>query len=134
MKYLSPHFTLEELTRSQTASRRGIDNTPTGDDLGRLMQTACRMETVRTLLGNRPIFVSSGFRCLELNRAIGSKDTSDHPKGLAVDFTASGLTIAKTIEILRDSPLKFDQLINEYGRWVHIGFGARMRRQVFSIG
>lgn len=134
MKYLSPHFTLEELTYSQTAARKGIDNTPSGDELGRLMQTACRMETVRTLLDNRAIFVSSGFRCLELNRAIGSKDGSDHIKGLAIDFKAQGLSIAETVSILDKSSLKFDQLINEFGRWVHIGFGARMRRQVFRIG
>jgi len=134
MQYLSPHFTLEELTLSQTAARRRIDNTPSGDDLRRLTQTACRMETVRTILGNRAIHVSSGFRCLALNRAIKSKDGSDHVKGLAVDFKASGLTVIETVRILDESALQFDQLINEFGRWVHIGFGTRMRRQVFKIG
>ena len=131
---LSPHFTLAELTASQTATRHGIDNTPTGRALENLKTTARNMERVRAILGNVPIHVSSGFRCLELNRRIGSKDGSDHPKGLAVDFRALGLTVPQTVSILDKSDLAFDQLINEFGRWVHIGFGSRMRRQVFKIG
>ncbi len=63
----SPHFSINELTFSETATRHGIDNTPNDNQLDNLFITAMEMENVRELLGNNFIHVSSGFRCLELN-------------------------------------------------------------------
>ena len=80
---LTPHFSLEELTATQ---HRGIDNSVNDDSSNsNLQQLAYKLETVRSILGY-PLVISSGYRCLELNRAVGSKDTSAHVKGLAADW------------------------------------------------
>lgn len=121
---LSPHFTLEELVRSDTAARLGIDNTPGPGALANLKDLAEKLERVRAILG-APMAISSGFRCLALNRAIGSRDTSAHVLGLAVDFTAdkfgSPLAVAQRLAD-RKAEIGFDQLIHEYRKWVHLGF------------
>lgn len=124
--HLSPHFTLAEFTASQTASRLGIDNAPTPEALANLKRTALGLEGVRVLLGV-PIIVSSGYRCLELNGAIGSKDTSQHVKGQAVDFTAPAFGSPRTVmDRIIDSGMEFDQCILEFankgGGWVHMSF------------
>lgn len=132
---LSPHFSLEELTFSETAARKGIDNTPPPAILAILRDvTAPGMEEVRALLAN-PISVSSGFRCLAVNALIGSAPTSAHPRGFAVDFNCRAVgNPLRVAEIIAASPLHFDQLIHEFGSWVHISFEPRpMRRQLLTI-
>lgn len=131
---LSPHFTLAEFTDSQTAARLGIDNTPPADMLPALYRTAQGLEAVRVRLGGAPIIISSGYRCIALNRALGSKDTSQHVKGEAVDFTAPRFGSPLEIVVaLKDSGVKYDQLILEFRRWVHISFDATPRHQVLEI-
>lgn len=132
--HLSPHFTLAEMTVSQEAARRGIDNTPTPEVLHRLARTAQGLEAVRVRLGGAPITITSGYRCLELNRAIGSKDDSQHPLGEAVDFICPRFGSPTDVAVaLRDSGVEYDQLILEFGRWVHISFGPRRRHQALTI-
>lgn len=120
---LSPHFALEEFVRSETAARKGLDNTPGVEVVEELQATALMLERVREILGS-PIFITSGYRCLALNRMLGSKDTSAHLSGRAVDFTCPGfgspLEVAEKLASHRAS-LAFDQLIHEFRRWVHIG-------------
>lgn len=121
---LSMNFTLAELTKSSTALRLGIDNTPDErqlENLTHLVKTI--LQPVRT--NNGPVTVSSGLRVLALNRAVGSKDNSQHIKGNAADFEVVGqdnYTIAKWIE----ENLDFDQLILEFytpgqpsSGWIH---------------
>lgn len=131
MMNLSEHFTLEEFTASETAGRRGIDN----DLPAALYQTArdtCEMlEEIRRLLANLaqrnvPVIITSGYRCLALNRAIGSSDTSDHVRGQAADIRApafgSPIAIARALAPHLDT-LGIGQLINEFpgsGGWVHV--------------
>lgn len=130
---LSPHFTLAEMTVSETAARRGIDNDPPPDVVERLKHTALGLEAVRTRLG-APIVVSSGYRSPALNAAIGGAQNSDHTRGDAADFICPGFGAPSTIvSALKDSGIQFDQLIEEFGRWVHISFGPRMRGQVLRI-
>lgn len=130
---LSPHFTLAELTVSETAARRGIDNDPPPDVVERLKHTALCLEAVRILLG-APIVVSSGYRSPALNAAIGGAQNSDHTRGDAADFICPGFGAPSTIvSALKDSGIQFDQLIEEFGRWVHISFGPQMRGQVLRI-
>jgi hypothetical protein len=121
---LSPHFTLDEFTASQTAAREGIPNQPNAKDLENLKRTAATMEKVRTILGNKPIIVSSGYRGPQLNAAIGGSTTSAHMVGLACDFTCPGagtpIDICRVLEP-RMKDLGIDQLIHEYDSWVHIG-------------
>lgn len=126
---LTAHFALEELSCTQ---HREIDNTPPPEVVGTLRTTAARMEEVRRLLGERPIHVSSGYRCPALNRAVGGARTSAHLSGHAVDFNCYGF--GRPIEVCRriaGSDVRFDQLIEE-GTWVHISFDPRMRRQVLT--
>lgn len=129
--WLSAHFSLEELTATQ---QRGLSNDPPAPVLKRLAATAATMETVRTLLGDRPILVTSGYRSPEVNRAVGGSTTSAHMRGEAVDFICPAF--GSPLEVCRaiaNSPVRFDQLIEENGRWVHLGLGGRWRRQVMTF-
>lgn len=129
---ISKYFSLEELTFSQEAARRGIDNTPTMEIANQLDMTANQMDKVRDLLGH-PVLVSSGYRCPELNAAVRGSPTSSHMCGEAVDFTCPKFgTVREVFDAVRRSYIRFDQLIIEYGRWVHIGFGPQMRGQVLA--
>ena len=128
---LSDHFTLAEATLSQTATRIGIDNTPDEGTIHNMRLASAGMEQVRYFLGHS-INVNSWFRCLRLNRAIGSKDSSAHVQGWAIDFTcpAFGTPLEICKEIIA-SGIEFDQLIYE-GTWVHISFHPAMRGQVLT--
>ena len=133
MVQLSEHFSLEEMTFSQTASRLAMKNNPPDIEFKNLVDTANKMESVRTACGNRVVAVSSGYRSPDLNRKIGGARFSAHMAGYACDFRVAGLTVAETIELIAASKIRYDQLINEYGRWVHISFDPRMRHQKFVI-
>ena len=125
---LSRYFSLEEMTFSQTAVRKGIENDPSKAVIENLMHTAAEMDKVRTLL-NRPVLVSSGYRSPELNKAIGGAATSAHMTGFAVDFTCPEYGTPKDIfNAIRKSNIRYDQLIEE-GQWVHISFGPGLRNQ-----
>jgi len=130
---LTPHFTLAEFTQSQEAARRGLSNQPNERIQENLLMTANAMEAVRKLLGGKGIRISSGYRSLAVNRALGSKDTSAHVHGFACDFICPSfgtpLEICKAIEA---SGIRFDQLIEE-GTWVHLSIDPRMRQQVLTM-
>lgn len=127
---LSPHFTLEELCATQ---HRRIDNRPKlASIIDALRATAANMELVRAILGDLVVTVSSGFRCLALNRAIRGAKASAHLSGLAVDFNCYGFGSPLAVcRAIAGSGLPFDQLIEE-GSWVHISFDPRMRRQILT--
>lgn len=134
---LSAHFNLAEFVHSDKARELGINNQPTPALVANLRMLAERMEQVRTLLGGRGIKVNSAYRCLELNRALKSLDTSKHRLGLAIDFICpdfgSPLAICRAIAA---SGISFDQLIHEYGHWVHLGLaqkGSIERKQQLTI-
>ncbi len=118
---LSEHFTLEQFSFSEVAARRGLDNTPGRIVITNLGLVAAVMERIRTLLGDRPIVVHSGYRSVEVNQAVGGVATSAHCHGLACDFVcpAFGTPVEVALAILK-SDLEYDQLILEYG-WVHVG-------------
>jgi len=137
MPKLTPNFSLEELTRSSKAVALGIDNTPSPVIVGRLTRLAHVLESVRSLLGDKPITISSGYRAPGLNAAVGGARSSAHLTGLAADFTCAGygspLALCKAIQA---SAIPFDQLIHEHGSWVHLGLAAddaTPRRQVLTI-
>ena len=136
---LSDHFTLEEATESITADRYNYDNTPPSAVLDNMRTTAVRMEKVRSVLGDRPIKVTSWYRSRQVNVAAGSKATnSQHISGEAVDFKCysygSPYQICKILIANRDF-IRFDQLILEHS-WVHISFAILTRKprgQVISL-
>lgn len=131
---LSKHFSLEELTQSDTAVRLGIDNTPSEEVIENLKFLAKELENVRTLLRN-PMLINSGFRCYALNDFLGSKRTSSHTKGLAVDFISPSFGSPRSIvDIIVKSDINYDQVILEYDSWVHLSFHpTKPRKQALII-
>jgi Peptidase M15 len=136
---LSDHFSWEEAQHSQLADRYGIDNSIPSEKIAAAVQnTASQMERVRTLL-SRAILISSWYRCPDLNYKLGSKITSQHLKGEAVDFLCplegTPLEICKRI-IAWPELISFDQLILEH-TWVHISFSSdpnvKNRKEVLSL-
>lgn len=122
---LTEHFTLEELTRSDIAARRGLLNVPTPRLIENLVVLAEGLERVRQLLGH-PIVVSSGYRSPEVNAAAGGSINSQHRFGLAADFRVPGFGSPFDVAVaIGKAGLLFDQMIYEYESWVHISFVRR---------
>jgi hypothetical protein len=135
---LSDHFTLEEFESSATAKRLGLDNSVPKFIIPKLIKTALGMEEVRALLLNKPIHLTSGYRSPEVNRAVGSKPTSQHITGNACDFICPLYGSPKAIvERIVASDISYDQVILERSTsgstWVHISFSDRNRKQALSI-
>lgn len=129
---LSAHFTVAEMTITQ---QRGLNNDPPLEVVAALRRTAQGLERVRERLGGHPLIISSGYRSPAVNAAVGGSKTSQHMLGEAADFICpyfgSPLDI---VYALRDTPdIEFDQLIEEFGRWVHISFCDKPRGQAFRI-
>lgn len=117
-----PHFSRDELLFSQTAARNGIDNSPTSDEIeANIVRTAWYLELLREKLGSRPIVVSSGYRSPYLNNAIGGSKTSAHMKGLAADISCPDMTPLELSRFIAENMDDYDQVIHEFGRWVHLG-------------
>jgi len=121
---LTEHFTLEELIASDTAAACGIDNTPSEAIVQNLTRLAEVLEEVRRILLDQPIIITSGYRCPALNDACGGAETSAHMSGLAADFVCPDYGTPNDV-CLADEPymavLEIDQLIWEYGDWIHLG-------------
>ena len=116
---LSYNFTLEELTASDAAARRGLDNQPTPEHLENLKRLAAFLEEVRALFG-KPILINSAYRSKEVNDAVGGSKNSQHCLGCAADIRIPGLTPKEVVTIIVNSKLRFDQVIEEFGSWTHI--------------
>jgi hypothetical protein len=133
---LSPNFTLEELTVSQTAVRRGFDNTPNASEIANLVRVAALLEEVRALV-KKPITVNSGFRSKQVNDAVGSRDTSQHRIGCAADIRVPGMTPREVVEACIAANIGYDQIIEEFGSWTHISVpntaSTAPRRQALTI-
>jgi zinc D-Ala-D-Ala carboxypeptidase len=117
---LTPHFTLEELTASETAERNGWDNSPNDQELANLTRLADLLEQVKAVLGGRPIMVNSAFRSKLVNDAVGSRDTSQHRLGCAADIRVPGMTPDQVVSAIIASGIGVDQVISEFGRWTHV--------------
>jgi zinc D-Ala-D-Ala carboxypeptidase len=121
---LTPNFSFEELTASETAARDGIDNTPPDALMDNLLALANGLEKVRALLGN-PIHVNSGYRCPALNAKVGGASNSRHMTGLAADIVCpqfgSPLDVCRAVA---NSGIAVDQVIHEFATWCHVSFAA----------
>ena len=134
---LSANFSLEELIASEIAARAGIDNTPTPEVLVNLRTLAQGLELVRHALGDRPIHVTSGYRCPELNARVGGVSNSAHTSGLAADILCP--QFGSPLEVcwaIASQHIATDQIIHEFGRWCHVAFaawGSLARNQYLTI-
>jgi hypothetical protein len=139
---LSKHLSLAEVTRSDSAKRKGISNQPTAEHLENFKKLAEKVfEPIRTHFGV-PIHISSGYRSKELNAAIGGSLTSQHCQGEAIDIdmdgSASGVTNADVFKYIKEN-LDFDQMIWEFGTdknpdWVHVSYEStgKQRKQILK--
>ena len=131
---LSPNFSLEELTHTD---HREYDNTPNDAELENLKRLAEFLEEVKAALGGRPVMVNSAFRCKQVNDAVGSRDTSQHRIGCAVDFRVPKLTPDEVVKIIIAAGLPYDQVIREFDRWTHVSIpntpDAKPRNQALII-
>ena len=136
------YVSLAEVTRSDTAKRKGIDNNPTPEHLENL-KVICEevFDKVREHFGV-PIFISSGYRSAALNKAIGGSATSDHNNRRTLDLDqdghGNGVTNMDVFKFIKDN-LEFDQLIYEFGTdknpdWVHVSYnnGGKQRKQILK--
>ena len=132
---LSGHFSLAELTKSQTATRKGIDNKPTLDHIENLTELCTHvLEPTRRNFG-KPMVISSGYRSEELCEAIGSSKNSQHAKGEAADFEMFGVDNKELAKYIKNN-LVFDQLILEFynpddpsSGWVHCSYSKEETRK-----
>jgi zinc D-Ala-D-Ala carboxypeptidase len=138
---LSKHFSLEEMTKSQTAVRKGIDNTPPPEVIENLKELCENvLEKIRIHFG-KPVLVSSGYRGPKLNRAIGGAKKSQHLTGQAADIEIPGVDNSVLFCWIRDN-IVFDQLILEFHKkgvpdsgWVHVSWNSKgNRKQAITIG
>lgn len=133
---LTSHFTLVEMTHSDTAVRRGIGNSPPADAFAQLKLTCEMLEKIRHVLGDKPLIVTSGYRSAALNAAVGGVATSQHQLGQAADFLCPDFGTPREIcEKLAPlmAELGIDQLIFEYSLWVHVSQSGHPRRQALTI-
>lgn len=124
---LSEHFSLEEFTRSDYAIRNGIDNTPSELVIVNL-KNLCEytLEPLRDIV-KKPIQILSGYRCSELNKAIGGAENSQHVDGKASDIIVPGMSVDELFDIA-SKYVQYDQVIHEFSRWVHISTSNPSRR------
>lgn len=129
---LTEHFTLEELVRSQAAVRHSFDEQFSPPDAIKENLTAlCQfvLEPVRTALEFKHsrvigIQITSGYRCPRANTAIGGAANSQHTKGQAADIHCNEITVEELYTFIKQSGIVYDQLIQEFGQWVHVSFTA----------
>ena len=135
---LSNNFSLNELTKSQTAERKGIDNTPSTEHQENLKSLCTHvLQPVRDHFG-QVVTISSGYRSPELCTAIGSKITSQHAKGEAADFEIFGVSNKELADWIHYN-LNYDQLILEYWKgeddpnsgWVHCSYSENQKRRQY---
>jgi hypothetical protein len=128
---LSEHFSLDEATYSETAVRLGINNQPSPLQLENMKYAASQLEKLRAITG--PLRINSWLRLPEVNVAVGGSKVSSHMDGWAIDVSSKTHTPIQLCHMVEDLNLQFDQMIHEFGRWMHISFAPEMRGQKLTI-
>lgn len=129
------NFTMSELIKSDTAKKYGINNIPKDTEVldNLLLLIVNVLQPLRNYV-NKPIIITSGYRCKELNTKVGGVGTSQHLTGQAADFVIKGLTVEETVKAVKNSGVRFDQCIDEYNQWCHISYNVKgNRKQTFKL-
>ena len=129
------YFTIKELTRSQTAHRLGIDNTPPSSAVKALHELVDNvLDPLRRAWGG-PIRINSGYRCPELNKVVGGTPYSQHQRGEAADITVgSQAANRRLLALIKRLDLPVDQCIDEKGcRWIHVSHRSGRNRRMYMI-
>ena len=134
---MGKYFSIAELTKSSTAIKKKINNTPTKEVENNLNQLIDNILDPLREAWCQPIIVGSGHRCEALNKAVGGAAHSQHKLGQAADIhtkSDSAEDNKKLFELIKQLKLPFDQLINEYNyNWIHVSYSPRNRRQILNI-
>jgi len=120
-------FDLNEFTVSQTAARAGIINNPPEEVINKLKEVYKVLYDYCKLSG-KSVTITSGYRSPKVNKLVGGAKNSQHVLGEAADFIVPGVPVAEVVKQIREFGIKFDQLIDEFGSWVHISFRASGNR------
>jgi hypothetical protein len=128
---LSTHFTLDEATYSETAVRLHIDNQPSTVQLENMKHAAACLEPLREATG--PLRINSWLRLPDVNVAVGGSKVSSHMDGWAIDISSTKMTPIELCHKVEELGIKYDQMIHEFGRWMHISFAPEMRQQKLTI-
>lgn len=128
------NFKISELIHSDTAVLHNINNMPDINSLDNMLDLIFYvLQPIRDRL-KKPIIITSGYRCKKVNELINGSDSSQHCKGQAVDFVVQGMKPSEVVQFIRNTYIEYDQLINEYNKWVHISFNkGHNRQQYFKI-
>jgi len=131
---LTSNFSLEELSHTD---HREFDNTPPADVIPNLKRLAMVLEQVRSLFNGLPVMINSAYRSLEVNRAVGSSDGSQHRFGCAADIRIPGQTPDMVVQTIIKANIPYDQLLREFDAWTHISVptheAVAPRKQVLII-
>ena len=123
------YFSMSELIHSDTAILNNINNMPDINSLDNMLDLVYYvLNPIRERI-KKPMIVTSGYRNKEVNRLVGGKPTSQHLKGQAVDFVIKGMKPSEIVHFIRNTYIEYDQLINEYDKWVHISYNKGNNRQ-----
>lgn len=127
-------FSLSELVYSDVANKNKINNMPDIKSFDNLLNLIVYcLQPIRNLI-NKPMVITSGYRCEKLNRFVGGSANSQHLFGCAADFKVKNMKTDEIIQLIKKSNIEFDQLINEYDSWVHISFiKDKNRKQIKYI-
>ena len=125
---LSDNFMLSEFTRSETATRKAIENIPGPHHVANL-KLLCEkvLQPLRDKLG--PVIVTSGYRCRPLNTAIGGSGNSQHMQGQAADIRVLGKSVKEVTDWIKANIKQYDQLIYEFGEWTHVSYSTEQNRK-----
>ena len=129
---LSASFYLDEFTISQEAERHGYKNEPNEKQIENLRLLCVNvLQPLREII-NVPIFINSGFRSLDVNTAVGGRFNSQHLEGKAADFVVHSMNLIDVFNILLQR-LYYDQLIYEFGKWIHVSWNGELNRKDVMI-
>lgn len=129
---LSGNFNLDEFTISQVAERHGYKNEPNEKQIGNLRLLCVNvLQPLREII-NVPIFINSGFRSFDVNAAVGGRFNSQHLDGKAADLIVPSLKLVDVFNIALQK-LSFDQLIYEFGKWIHVSWNGELNRKEVMI-
>ena len=128
------NFKISELIHSEIAERCKISNMPDIKSLDNILNLiVCCLQPIRDVIA-KPMIISSGYRSKALNKKVGGSVNSQHLSGQAVDFTVKNMKPDEIINIIKKNNIEFDQLINEYDKWVHVSFNSgKNRKQILCI-
>ena len=130
---LSPHFSLEEFTISQTAVRMDIDNVPDLRSIFNLRRLCINLlEPLRAIIDS-PILITSGYRSFRLNEAVGGSKFSQHCYGMAADIYVQNMLAEELFKTIIINELPYDKLILEFKSWVHVSYSKSRNRSIKLI-